>query len=49
MPNIFRMDSTKLAFKEEEIFDAIITDPPYGLRAMSRSVTKGPEKSCNKE
>ena len=39
MPNIFRMDSTQLAFKYEEMFDAIITDPPYGLRAMSRSVT----------
>ena len=34
-----RMDSTKLAFKNEKLFDAIITDPPYGMRAMSRSVT----------
>lgn len=41
-PNIFRMDSTNLAFKKNEIFDAIITDPPYGLRAMSRSI-KGTE------
>lgn len=32
------MDSTNLAFKNEPIFDAIITDPPYGLRAMSRSI-----------
>ena len=39
IPNIFRIDSTKLILRTTELFDAIITDPPYGIRAMSRSVT----------
>lgn len=39
-PNIIRIDSTTINFRAKEIFDAIITDPPYGIRAMSRSVTK---------
>jgi len=37
-PNIIRIDSTKLDLREGEFFDAIIADPPYGIRAMSRSV-----------
>jgi tRNA G10 N-methylase Trm11 len=35
-----RMDCTKNIFAPHTKFDAIITDPPYGLRAMSRSVMK---------
>lgn len=40
MPNIIRIDSTSLNFREGELFDAVITDPPYGIRAMSRSMAK---------
>lgn len=40
IPNIIRIDSTKLGLKAEGFFDAIITDPPYGIRAMSRSMSK---------
>jgi tRNA (guanine10-N2)-methyltransferase len=40
IPNIIRIDSTRLTFREGEFFDAIITDPPYGIRAMSRTMTK---------
>lgn len=40
LPNIIRMDCTKSAFAPHLKFDAIITDPPYGLRAMSRSMKK---------
>lgn len=39
-PNILRMDATKCKFAPHTLFDAIITDPPYGLRAMSRSLKK---------
>lgn len=39
-PNILRMDCTKCAFAPHIQFDAIISDPPYGLRAMSRSMKK---------
>ena len=34
------MDCTKVAFAPHAQFDAIITDPPYGIRAMSRSMKK---------
>lgn len=54
MPNIIRIDSTSLNFRQGEIFDAVITDPPYGIRAMSRSLTKKeeaqkPEEEIEKE
>ena len=39
-PNIMRMDSTRGGFAAHTQFDAIITDPPYGIRAMSRSMKK---------
>ena len=39
-PNILRMDSTKGGFAKHVKFDAIITDPPYGIRAMSRTMKK---------
>lgn len=34
------MDCTKSVFAPHTQFDAIITDPPYGIRAMSRTTTK---------
>lgn len=34
------MDATKCSFAAHTQFDAIVTDPPYGLRAMSRSMKK---------
>lgn len=43
LPNIIRIDSTKLTLRACDIFDAIVTDPPYGLRAMSRTVTRKAE------
>lgn len=43
IPNLIRIDSTKLSLKAEELFDAIITDPPYGIRAMSRTLTRRQE------
>lgn len=39
-PNIIRMDSTRGGFAPHVQFDAIITDPPYGIRAMSRTMKK---------
>jgi len=36
-PEVLRMDSTRGRFRESAgLFDCIICDPPYGLRAMSR-------------
>ena len=32
-PNIMRFDVSKNGFKHKRMFDAIICDPPYGLRA----------------
>lgn len=32
------MDCLKGNFRKEGMFDAIICDPPYGLRAMSRKI-----------
>lgn len=43
-PNIIRMDCTKCTFAPHTQFDAIISDPPYGLRAMSRSMKKKENK-----
>lgn len=52
-PEIFRMDCLKGRFRAKEMFDAIICDPPYGLRAMSRKIhqknKKGEEKGDEKE
>jgi len=39
-PNIFRVDTTKCLLPEHVQFDAIVTDPPYGIRAMSRTMVK---------
>ena len=38
------MDCTKCTFAAHTQFDAIISDPPYGLRAMSRSMKKKDNK-----
>ena len=35
-PQILRMDCVNTNFRKTEIFSAIICDPPYGLRAMTR-------------
>ena len=35
-PEILRMDSTVGLLKSENLFDAIICDPPYGWRASAR-------------
>jgi tRNA (guanine10-N2)-methyltransferase len=39
-PEIFRMDCLHSRFLQREFFDAIVCDPPYGIRAMSRSTNK---------
>jgi len=46
-PEILRMDSSKTPFRKGEIFDAIICDPPYGIRAMVREMGMR-EKTKNK-
>ena len=33
-----RLDCTKNYLRKKEVFDAILADPPYGLRAMCRSM-----------
>lgn len=35
-PDILRMDCTNGLLRDQEIFDAIVCDPPYGLRASAR-------------
>jgi tRNA G10 N-methylase Trm11 len=35
-PEILRMDCTNDLLKSREMFDAIICDPPYGLRASAQ-------------
>ena len=35
-PEIFRMDCTNDMFKSEGFFDAIVCDPPYGIRAGAK-------------
>ncbi|KAL4471452.1 hypothetical protein ABPG74_008345 [Tetrahymena malaccensis] len=47
-PNIIRMDCINTNLREVEIFDAIICDPPYGFRAMTRTAGKK-EKKRNKK
>jgi tRNA (guanine10-N2)-methyltransferase len=41
VPEIFRCDNSNPCFKKEGFFDAIICDPPYGVRAGSRKAKKG--------
>lgn len=35
-PEIYKMDIMTCNLKGENLFDAIITDPPYGFRASAR-------------
>lgn len=35
-PEILRMDCTNGLLKDQHLFDAIVCDPPYGLRASAR-------------
>lgn len=35
MPDFFAMDISALAFGKRAVFDAIVCDPPYGVRARS--------------
>lgn len=44
-PDIFHMDCLRSRMLREGLFDAIITDPPYGVRAMSRSASSHHVKS----
>jgi tRNA G10 N-methylase Trm11 len=41
------MDCVNSNFRNVSIFDAIICDPPYGVRAMTR--TKGKKKKTNEK
>ena len=45
-PELFRMDSVGTKFNVREYFDAIVCDPPYGIRASIR--TKGNKISTDK-
>lgn len=38
-PTVIRMDCMNTNFRDVEVFDAIICDPPYGIRAMTRTAT----------
>lgn len=37
VPEILRIDSSKPSWKQFPVFDAIVCDPPYGVRARSRT------------
>ena len=37
LPEILRIDSSKPSWKQLPVFDAIVCDPPYGVRARSRT------------
>ena len=43
-PDIFRMDFTQPSLRRVEIFDAIICDPPYGIRAAAKKFGKHSKK-----
>lgn len=47
-PTIIHMDCMNTNFKDNEIFDAIICDPPYGIRAMTRTSNKNGKKKRRK-
>lgn len=40
-PEIYRCDNSNPCFKALEVFDAVVCDPPYGVRAASRKSAKG--------
>jgi len=43
-PDFFRMDITYPCLLPLEIFDAVLCDPPYGIRAMARKLGKRSKK-----
>lgn len=43
-PNIIRMDCINTNLRHSEAFDAIVCDPPYGLRAMTKTAGKKEKK-----
>ena len=43
------MDTSNQSFRQTELFDAIITDPPYGIRALARKVQKKEITPLSKE
>ena len=43
-PDILRMDFTQPSLKKSEMFDAVICDPPYGIRAGSKKFGKHSKK-----
>lgn len=38
LPEIFAMDCSNPAMQRQGLFDAIVCDPPYGVRARSQKV-----------
>jgi tRNA G10 N-methylase Trm11 len=47
LPNILAMDFSYPVYEQREMFDAIVCDPPYGIRAGSKK-TKATEENANK-
>jgi tRNA (guanine10-N2)-methyltransferase len=43
-PEIIRMDFTHPTIRGAEMFDAIVCDPPYGIRAASKKFGKRSKK-----
>lgn len=37
-PEVFVMDSANPMMRQEGLFDAIVCDPPYGVRACTKKV-----------
>jgi tRNA (guanine10-N2)-methyltransferase len=45
LPMISAMDWSRPSYEHEEIFDAIVCDPPYGVRARSQKTKTAKEKT----
>lgn len=43
-PEIIRMDYTQPSLRNVELFDAILCDPPYGIRAAAKKFGKHSKK-----
>lgn len=48
-PTVIRMDCVNTNLRQVEVFDAIICDPPYGFRAMTRTAGKNDKKKNNRK
>ena len=48
-PEIIRMDFTQPSLRPAELFDSIICDPPYGIRAASKKFGKHSKKTGKQE